>query len=258
MSADTRPTVYLLHGLLATSYAHFGAQIRRWQETFRVVPIDLPGHGRSRHEAKRPFYESCQAQLLHYMAKNGPGHVVGASYLGGSIALRAALAAPAHFCSLVLTGYVPEAPHAVVKRWAESFFALAANNPDLAQHYDELHGSRWRHTLTVVVAEIQEHYPEAIAVRRDELAALTVPTLLVNGSRKSDERMAAAALPSISPMLDAALIPRAGHMPSHEQPLLFALHSEQFWASLAPVVATRPGETAVTGAPCPIPEEKNA
>jgi pimeloyl-ACP methyl ester carboxylesterase len=224
--------VYLLHGLLATSYAHFAALIRRWREHFQVVPLDLPGHGRCPLAAERPYYAACVDYLHAQMAAHGPGHVVGASYLGGSVALRACLAAPQAFRSLVLTGYVPEAPHGVVNRWTESFFGLTARDPGLCEHYQRLHGARWRQTLETVLAEIREAYPTAVAVGKDQLAGLQTPTLLLNGSLKSDERAAAAALPSLSPRLDAGLIPGAGHIPSHEQPLLFAALVEHFWENL--------------------------
>jgi len=166
------------------------------------------------------------------MSMLGPGHVVGASYLGGSISLRAALEAPECFHSLVLTGYVPEAPHSVVTRWTESFFTLAEHNLEIVEQYNQLHGPRWRQTLEVVAAEIRDAYPTAVAVTREMLRFLKVPTLLLNGSRKSDERASAATLPAIAPFLDAGIIPGSGHIPSHEQPMLFALHVENFWSSL--------------------------
>jgi pimeloyl-ACP methyl ester carboxylesterase len=225
-------TVYLLHGLLATGYAHFAGLIQRWRQTHRVVPLDLPGHGRCPQDASRPYYQGCLEYLLAQIAELGPGHLVGASYLGGSVALRAALVAPQSVRSLVLTGYVPEAPHAVVNRWTESFLGLTARDPELVEHYQRLHGARWRQTLETVLAEIREAYPTAVAVTREQLGGLRVPTLLLNGSLKSDERAAAAALPSLSPQLDAGLVPGAGHIPSHEQPELFGTMVEHFWRRL--------------------------
>jgi pimeloyl-ACP methyl ester carboxylesterase len=224
--------VYLLHGLLATSYAHFAGPIRRWRDAFQVIPLDLPGHGRCPLDAGRPYYQRCQEYVRAQMASHGPGHVIGASYLGGSVALRLCLAAPEAFRTLVLTGYVPEAPHAVVSRWTESFFGLTERDPTLADSYLRLHGERWRQTLETVLAEISEAYPTAVAVPRDRIAALKVPTLILNGSLKSDERAAAAMLPSTGPHIDAGIVPGAGHMPSHERPELFATMVEHFWSGL--------------------------
>lgn len=166
------------------------------------------------------------------MSELGPGHVLGASYLGASVALRCALAAPEGFQSLVLSGYVPDAPHAVVTRWTEAFFALAAQDAGLVEHYERLHGARWRDTLDVVIAEIRESYATAVAVSDEMLSALKVKTLVLNGSLKSDERAAAAKMPSLTPFVDAGIIPGAGHIPSHDQPELFALNVEQFWQRL--------------------------
>ena len=221
--------VYLLHGLLGTCYSHFADQIKAWRDDYRLVPIDLPGHGRSRKDAARPYYREAVELLRQHLAQIGPGHVIGISYLGGSVALRCALLYPELLRSLVLTGYVSEVPQQVIDSWAGAFFTLARQRPALAQEYEAMHGSRWQHTLEIVTTEIREEYATAIAVPPSLLATLKVPTLVVNGSIKSDERAAAVEFPLHNPLVEAGLIPGAGHIASHDQPEIFNLMIEQFW-----------------------------
>ncbi|MCA9708184.1 MAG: alpha/beta fold hydrolase [Myxococcales bacterium] len=240
MSDRARPRIYFLHGLLATSYAHFGEQLVRWRESHDVVPIDLPGHGRSRLDAAAPYYARCEALLRRYLDERGPGHVLGVSYLGATVALRTTLADPTGVQSLVLSGYVPNAPHAVVTRWTHSFHLLAERDPELVRHYERVHGPRWRQTLDCVLAEIRESYPASVAVSDAQLAELAVPTLVLNGSYKSDERETAARLPSLGPQIEAGILPGAGHIPSHDQPELFSGIVEAFWARLQQSSVARP------------------
>lgn len=250
MSDRDRPRIYFLHGLLATSYAHYGEQLQRWRGAYQVIPVDLPGHGRSRQEAEAPYYARCVSQLRHHLDQLGPGHVLGASYLGGTVALRCALENPEGFRSLVLSGYVPNAPHPVVTRWTQAFHAVADHDPRLVQHYEQLHGARWRRTLDCVLAEIRDSYPTTVAVSDDELASVEVATLILNGSLKSDERAAAARLPSLGPRIDAGIIPGAGHVPSHDEPELFALIVERFWRKLeGPMDRLRVRDIAPAGDP---------
>jgi pimeloyl-ACP methyl ester carboxylesterase len=225
-----RENVYLLHGLLGTCFAHFAPQIRAWRERYRIIALDLPGHGRSRVEANRPYYATAIKLLETLMESKGPGHVIGLSYLGGSIALRCALARSDLFHSLVLSGYVPSVPHAAVSAWAAAFFGLSRQNPTLAADYQRLHGDRWQHTLDVVSTEIREEYTTAIAVTEQMIADLDVTTLLLNGSLRTDERMAAAAWPQHNPLIEGGIIPGAGHIASNDQPNVFNMIVERFWA----------------------------
>ncbi|TMC16935.1 MAG: hypothetical protein E6J34_19340, partial [Chloroflexi bacterium] len=76
------PTVYFLHGLLGTCDVDFAAQIKVWQEDYRLIPIDLPGHGHSPKDAAQPYYRTAVELLHSHLYEHGPGHLVGLSYLG--------------------------------------------------------------------------------------------------------------------------------------------------------------------------------
>ncbi len=226
-------TVYMLHGFLGTSYAHFGPQIRAWRNSYRVVPLDLPGHGRCALDASRPYYPSALQYLQRTAEEHGPGHMVGASYLGGSVAVRCAVATPMLTKSLVLTGYAPGVPADIVTVWAQSFHILAAR-PSTAVEYNKLHGERWRTTLDVVTSDVREN-PTLASEPVATFQRLRVPTLVLNGSAKAEERLAAAQLPECNPLIQGGLIPSAGHIASQDQPKTFDIIVEAFWGRVGDV-----------------------
>lgn len=224
----SRP-LYLLHGLMGTCAAHCGNQIRAWRSRYRILGLDLPGHGRSANDAVRPYFARGVELLHRHMQLSGRGHVLGVSYLGSTVAVRGALVYPELFQSLVITGYVPEVPQPVFCGWMDGFSALAARTPSLADHYEATHGPRWRTTLSVVSEECHADYANSVMLTRERFAALRVPTLIVNGALKSNERMAVAELAHLSPVLEGAIVPGAGHIVGDQQPEIFNLIVEKFW-----------------------------
>jgi pimeloyl-ACP methyl ester carboxylesterase len=163
------------------------------------------------------------------MKQGGPGHAVGLSYLGASVVVRCALTYPSLFQSAVVSGYVPMVPHDAMVMWAAGFEALPKAQPSLQQQYESLHGSRWRHTLMTVTAELCESYTSAVAVPSDMLNGLRVRTLVLNGSIRSDERAAAIDAAESSQMVQAGVIPGAGHLVNNDQPEVYNAIVENFW-----------------------------
>jgi pimeloyl-ACP methyl ester carboxylesterase len=145
------------------------------------------------------------------------------------LALRAALRYPELLRSLVLTGYVPEVPEATFIGWVQGFTKLAEQNAVLAAQFDRMHGARWRTTLEIVSRDCCDNYFASIAVTESKFVDLKVPTLIVNGALKFDERIAAANLPTRNVLVEGGLIPGAGHLATHDQPDLFNLMVEKFW-----------------------------
>src|SRR5258708_5917180 len=158
------PVVYLLHGLLETSYGHFRHQIDAWRRDHRLFPVDLPGHGRCPVDAGAPYVAQMCAYVIALMERTGPGRMVAASYLGGPVGLRCAAQRPDLVSSLVLTGFVPAVPRDVFGGWVQSVVKVSGESPELAAAYDEVHGGRWRRTLATFVEEVEQRYAEGLGV----------------------------------------------------------------------------------------------
>jgi pimeloyl-ACP methyl ester carboxylesterase len=221
--------VYLVHGLLGTAYAHFGAQITGWRGRYQVVPVDMPGHGRCPVAAGEPYLVGALDYLTAVVRRFGPGRVIGASYLGGPLAVRLAAARPDLVDSLVLTGFAPGLAEDVFLRWVAGFQLLAERGTELAAEYDRLHGPGWRGTLLAFTADVGRAYRQRAEVRPESLGALEMDVLIVNGSLKSVERAAAAGAHTFGPNVSGLVIEGAGHIASHDAPAAFNRAVERFW-----------------------------
>lgn len=214
MPGEARKPVYFLHGLLGTAYAHFGAQIQRWTGALAPVPVDLPGHGRCRVDAGPGYLDRALEYVTAVVSRFGRGRLVGASYLGGPLAVRLALARPDLVESVVLTGFAPGLDREVFLRWLAGFHTLARDNAELAAEYDRLHGARWRDTLAAYGDDVEYAYDQRVLVRAERLGAIGADVLIVNGSLKSVEREAAQRAAEFGPRVRGVVIDGAGHIAS--------------------------------------------
>src|SRR5687768_7099099 len=94
------PPVLLLHGL-GSSAADWAWQAPVLEPGYRVVAVDLPGHGASPLPSTAVTIEQMADEVTALLASlhDAPAHVVGLS-LGACVALRMALQAPARVRSL--------------------------------------------------------------------------------------------------------------------------------------------------------------
>lgn len=225
-----QPPVYLLHGLLGTGYGHFSGQIRAWEGRYRVVPVDLPGHGRCRLDADPDYLDTALDYVTSVIERFGaPARLVAASYLGGPLAVRCATARPDLVESLVLTGFAPGLRRDVFVTLLAGFGPLVDRDPALVAEYDRLHGARWRATLAAFTAHVERAYEETALVRPEALAALDTDTLLINGTLKSVELAAARDAGRFGPRVHGHVIDGAGHIASHDAPDEFNSAVEAFW-----------------------------
>jgi pimeloyl-ACP methyl ester carboxylesterase len=228
----TGPTVYLVHGLLESSHGHYVEQIKALRDDYRLVPVDLPGHGRSPVPARAPFYRTATAYFTAVLDRLGPGHVVAASYVGVPVVVAAARTRPDLVWSLVLQGFVPDLDYETFAGWMDGFDhlgELADHHPVMAEGYERVHGKRWKETLRLVLADMRDSYAERIKIPVEALSRLEMPVLLVNGSVRTVERSAASAAERAGGNLRGRVVTNAGHLPGRQQPEEFNELVRSFW-----------------------------
>ena len=245
-----RGTIVLLHGLSAEK-AHWLRFARYLVRDYRVILIDLPGHGQTGYQAGRDYSTLAQSKrvlaLLDFLQIEQV-HIVGNS-MGGFIAQRLALVAPLRILSLGLfdaaglparnnsaleqsirTGRNPFILHSLTE--FDALMSLAAYKlpwmPSqvrvmLARQYYERR-ERWFDVFTQLMTEI---YPDSWVV--DQVEQIKIPTLVLWGEQDG--------LLDVD-MLDhyAELMPHAqtvrmrqtGHLPMMERPAISARYYTEF------------------------------
>jgi len=247
------PPLVLLHGWAMHSEM-WGPLLPRLAQRFRVHAVDLPGHGHSAPPQAFTLDGVAAALASTFAAGGHPLTVVGWS-LGGLVAMRWALRAPARVGRIVL---VATSPRFV----AGDDWPHAMSDATLARFGDELHVA-WKLTIQRFLAlqmQGSEHgratlaalrsrmfargepSPKALfgalaAIRdadlRCEVAGIVQPALVVSGDRD------ALALPGAGRWL-------AGHLPNARFALIagaahapFLSHAEAFGAAFDAFVDDR-------------------
>lgn len=236
----------LLHGFTGrgSSWAeHADAFARR----FRLVTVDLPGHGRTATAPpSRVTVERTADDLAAILEGLGaaPAHVLGYSF-GARIALRLAVAHPASVRRLIL-----ESPSAGIAD-PVARAARAVEDDDLASRIERdgiaAFVDEWERrpafashaaTLTAARAERQRalrraNRPDGLAASLrgagqgameplyDRLASVTAPTLVLTGPLDTVGRPRAERVAAGIPGSRLAVVDGAGHTPHEEQPGAF-------------------------------------
>ncbi len=234
------PDVVLVHGW--GSHGGVWADIaHELSRDFRVTVPDLPGHGRSR-DFLPPAYtpEALAGEIRH--ALSGPAVWIGWS-MGGLVALAAAQRNPQEVTRLVLVGatpkYVqsPDWPHAmsltVLEQFARSLeqdyagtlerfltlqMAAGEDRTVLRRLRDEMfrYGAPPTEALQAGLRLLKEED------RRDALASVATPTLVVHGGRDRLAPVGAARyLAQHLPQARLEVMPEAGHAPFLSHPEMF-------------------------------------
>ncbi|HEX2439449.1 MAG TPA: alpha/beta fold hydrolase [Methylomirabilota bacterium] len=231
------PTVVLLHGL-GSSSSDWPQQHAALEARYRVVAVDLPGHGRS--ELPGPgltierMAESVDALLAH--VDGAPVHLLGLS-LGACVALRLAIAAPARVRTLTLVNpfaRVHAAGPGDVARLLVRLALLATAPPGaMAAHvarrlfpWPEQRGLYEAAVASLAATPRRVYFAAMRALARfdarGQVAAIRCPTLIVAGDRDTSVPLAAKTeLAAAIPGARLLIVPGSGHATPHDQPAAF-------------------------------------
>jgi 3-oxoadipate enol-lactonase len=231
------PVVVLLHGL-GSSSADWSTQQAVLEPDYRVLALDLPGHGRSPLPRGRLTIERMAAGVEAVLTRldEPPAHVLGLS-LGACVATRLALAAPARVRSLTLVNPFARlqltGPSAVARLALRMLLLGTAPMRVTAAHVAGrlFPWPEQRLLYEAAVASLAATRRRAYfgAVRalaafdaRGQVAAIRHPTLVVAGDRDSSVPLGAKmALAAAIPRARLLVVPASGHATPHDQPTAF-------------------------------------
>jgi pimeloyl-ACP methyl ester carboxylesterase len=231
------PAVVLLHGL-GSSSADWQPQMSALAPRYRVVAVDLPGHGAS-PAAPRPLTIETMARAVAALLPRlgpAPAHVVGLS-LGACVALRLALEAPERVRSLTVVNPFarlrPAGPAGAARLLVR--LALLAAAPMRAVGAHVARGLfPWPEQRPLYEAAVRSlaATPRGVYVAalgavarfdaRGQVAAIRRPTLVVAGDRDTTVPLAPKlALAAAIPGARVVVVPNSGHATPHDQPDAF-------------------------------------
>jgi pimeloyl-ACP methyl ester carboxylesterase len=130
-NSENKPNLVFFHGFGGGSSAYEWSKVYpAFAAEYRVLAPDLIGWGRSEHPQKNYQVEDYITSLIQFLEKTcgSPTDVI-ASSLTGAIAIRAAIARPDLFKSLILT--IPSGLSDFGQDYSSSFFAKLVNTPIL-------------------------------------------------------------------------------------------------------------------------------
>ena len=239
--------ILVLHGFTgcAESMQSVATSLR---ERFRVIRLDLIGHGGSEAPASEAVYSMsrCAGQIVEAVERLDLGrpHLLGYS-MGGRAAIAAAVAAPERFSSLVLIGATAgirddalrdariEADRALAERierdgveafvdaWmALPIFATQSRLGDAA--LAEAREERLRNRPIGLANSLRGMGAGAQMPLFDRLETFSPPVLLVVGDEDAKFREIARSLETLFPDARTAILADSGHATHLEAPRAFA------------------------------------
>lgn len=242
------PWLTLLHG--ATQHSGlFSAQIARFREHYRLLLVDLPGHGRSAHIAGPYGQVEYTAHVSAAMDTAGVRrtHLWG-THTGAAVGLLLAHGQPGRIASLILDGAVlPGAPmpytaFAIARaRTTAKARGLAAAREEwfnecewfdvIRSRPDECRADEHRQLIEAFPGGpwLDKSAPEPPPALEPRLPSMTVPVLLVSGEHDVPEFLATAeTIRSAMPRAKHIVIPGGGGFPLWEFPAAVNAHAEVF------------------------------
>lgn len=231
------PVVVLLHAI-ATDSGLWASQIPVWSQRFRLLVIDLPGHGASQprpHINSIEAYADALAQLLSRESIE-TASIVGLS-LGGMIAQAFALSFPERVRSLVLSNTSARTPPPMQTIWSQRRQQALDHGMEhqVAPTLERWFTPRFAERAPLHVERIAnmirntacDGYVAAIdAIQRldllDRLPELSMPALVITGrDDPAATTQIAASIADKLPRSRLAVLEDAAHLSNIEQPVAF-------------------------------------
>jgi len=243
---EAAPVLVLVHG--------FGASVHTWepwverlQIHYRIISVDLPGHGLTRAPSGHSFSAGSNAQLIEELTQRLNVRrltLVGHS-MGGAVAVRYALAHPEKLDGLVLVAaaaWPREQPRTGRTPLAFQLLRTPVGRALLRYANPRLFAERGLvsayHDRSMVREEMVDRYVDLARapghrallssdrnnrgdppLRPEDFAGIATPTLVIHGENDriiavEDSRALAAAIPQAR----LVIYPDTGHMPMEEAP----------------------------------------
>ena len=243
----------LLHGFTGRG-SGWSAHATAFARRFRVIVVDLPGHGRSgtpRDPRRASIERSADdlALILHQVSV-APAHVLGYS-LGARIALRLAVAHPGSVRRLILESpsagiadpteraarvAADEARAARIERdGIDAFVAEWEQEPVFASHralspsrIARLRADRLRNRPGGLATSLRGAGQGAMEPLHDRLATVASPTLVIAGALDPTGRTRAGTVAAAIPHARLEIVEGAGHTPHLENPRRFRTLTTDF------------------------------
>lgn len=235
--ADHAPVVVLLHPI-ATHSAIWAPQVAAWGAAFRLVRIDLPGHGASAPAEGSPDLGDYAAAVHAVLAELGirRAAIVGLS-LGGMVAQAFALAYPEMVRALVLAHTSARTDDAVRELWSRRLALFEEQGleaqvaPTLERWFTRSFAAASPMTMRWLAQQIRATSPAGYrsavqAIQRldflDRLKEIKAPALVVAGAADSAVPPAAASVLAASiPGARLVVLDDAAHIGNVQQPVAF-------------------------------------